>query len=55
MLESIFLFIFRLVKQQAGKEGLIYLPLVLSLFTFILILNLLSLLPFAFAVTSHLI
>lgn len=55
MLESIFLFIFRLVKQQAGKEGLIYLPLILSLFTFILILNLLSLLPFAFAVTSHLI
>lgn len=53
--ESIFLFIFRLVKQQIGKEGLIYLPLVLSLFTFILILNLISLVPFAFAVTSHLI
>lgn len=54
-LESVFLFIFRLVKQQTGKEGLIYLPLVFSLFTFILILNLFSLLPFAFAVTSHLI
>src|ERR1700760_298606 len=54
-LESVFLFIFRLVKQQTGKEGLIYLPLVFSLFSFILILNLLSLLPFAFAVTSHLI
>jgi ATP synthase subunit 6 len=55
MLESVFLFILRLVKQQAGKEGLLYLPLVLSLFTFILLLNLMSLLPFAFAVTSHLI
>ena len=44
-----------MLKQQTGKEGLIYLPLVFSLFTFILILNLLSLLPFAFAVTSHLI
>ena len=38
-LESVFLFIFRLVKQQTGKEGLIYLPLVFSLFSFILILN----------------
>jgi F-type H+-transporting ATPase subunit a len=55
VLESVFLFIFRLIKQQTGREGLIYLPLVLSLFTFILFLNLLSLTPFAFAVTSHLI
>jgi F-type H+-transporting ATPase subunit a len=49
------MFIFRLIKQQTGKEGLIYLPLVLSLFTFILFLNLFSLLPFAYAVTSHVI
>jgi len=55
ILESIFLFVYRLVKQQAGNEGLIYFPLILALFTYILILNLLSLFPFAFAVTSHLI
>lgn len=55
ILESIFIFIYRLVKQQAGSEGLLYFPLILSLFTYILILNLLSLFPFAFAVTSHLI
>lgn len=55
ILESLFLFVFRVIKQQTGNEGLIYFPLVFSLFTFILFLNLLSLLPFGFAVTSHLI
>jgi F-type H+-transporting ATPase subunit a len=49
------MFIFRLIKQQTGKEGLIYLPLIFSLFTFILVLNLFSLLPFAYAVTSHIV
>lgn len=55
ILEFLFMFVFRLIKQQTGKEGLIYLPLILSLFTFILVLNLFSLLPFGYAVTSHLI
>ena len=54
-LEFLFLFIFRIIKQQAGNEGLIYFPLIFSLFTFILFLNLFSLLPYGFAVTSHLI
>jgi ATP synthase subunit 6 len=54
-LEFLFLFIYRLIKQQTGREGFIYFPLIFSLFTFILILNLFSLLPFGFAVTSHLI
>jgi ATP synthase subunit 6 len=55
VLEFLFMFIFRLIKQQTGKEGLIYLPLIFSLFTFILVLNLFSLLPFAYAVTSHIV
>jgi len=49
------MFLYRLVKQQTGKEGLVYFPLVFSLFSFILFLNLFSLLPYGFAVTSHLI
>jgi F-type H+-transporting ATPase subunit a len=53
--EIFFLFIFNLIKQQIGKEGYIYFPLIFSLFTFILFLNLLSLFPFGMALTSHLI
>ena len=53
ILESIFMFVYRVVYQQIGKEGLIYFPFVLSLFTFILMLNLFSMLPYSFAATSH--
>lgn len=52
-LESIFMFVYRIVYQQVGKEGLIYFPFIFSLFMFILMLNLFSLLPYSFAVTSH--
>jgi F-type H+-transporting ATPase subunit a len=51
--ETIFIFIYRLVFQQLGVQGLIYFPFIFSLFTFILFLNLFSLLPYGFAVTSH--
>lgn len=55
VLESIFMFVYRLVYQQLGKEGIMYFPFVFSLFTFILMLNLFSMLPYSFAVTSHFI
>jgi F-type H+-transporting ATPase subunit a len=51
--ENIFIFIYRLVFQQLGSKGLIYFPFIFTLFTFILFLNLFSLLPYGFAVTSH--
>lgn len=51
--ENIFIFIYRLVFQQLGNKGLIYFPFIFALFTFILCLNLFSLLPYGFAVTSH--
>jgi len=53
LLESLFIFIYRLVYQQLGKEGLMYFPFILALFLLILFLNLFSLLPYGFAVTSH--
>jgi len=55
ILESMFMFIYRLVYQQLGKEGIMYFPFVFALFTFILMLNLFSMLPYSFAVTSHFI
>ena len=53
ILEMIFIFVYRLVYDQLGSKGIIYFPFVFSLFIFILFLNLFSLLPYGFAVTSH--
>ena len=53
VLESIFIFIYRLVFQQLGNKGLVYFPFIFALFLFILLLNLFSLLPYGYAVTSH--
>lgn len=54
-LELIVEFIFNLIKQQIGKDGYIYFPFIFTLFTFILTCNLLSLIPFGIALTSHII
>jgi len=54
-IEILFMFVFRILYEQAGKNGILYFPFVFALFSFILIFNLLGLLPFSFAVTSHLI
>lgn len=43
------------VRQTAGNEGMRFFPLVFSLFMFILVLNLLGLMPFGFTVTSHIV
>jgi len=48
-------FILNLIKQQIGIFGYPYIVLIYSLFFSILLLNLLSLLPFGIALTSHLI
>ena len=55
VLESIWMFVYRIVYEQVGKDGLIYFPFIFALFSFILFLNLYSLLPYGFAATSHLI
>ena len=43
------------VRSSAGKEGMMFFPLVFSLFMFILVLNLAGMLPYGFTVTSHII
>lgn len=48
-------FILNLIKQQIGVFGFAFLPLIFFIFFKILLLNLLSLLPFGIALTSHLI
>lgn len=54
-LEQIYLFIWNLIKEQAGKKGLEYYAFIFSLFFFILFSNVLGLLPFGFTLTSHII
>jgi len=48
-------FVVGVVKQQVGREGYTLFPLVLTIFTFIIICNYISLLPMGIAITSHII
>lgn len=51
--ESFYEFVHDLVVGQVGQEGRRFFPFVFTLFMFILLGNLLGLLPFAFTYTSH--
>ena len=53
VLESIFTTISTMVKEQLGKE--IYLPFIYSLFIFILAANLVSNVPYSYAITTSVI
>jgi F-type H+-transporting ATPase subunit a len=48
-------FVANTIRSTAGTEGMRFFPLVFSLFMFILVVNILGLLPYAFTVTSHII
>src|SRR5713101_5241040 len=43
------------LKNTAGEDAMKFFPLVFSLFMFILVVNVVGLLPYAFTVTSHII
>ncbi len=55
LVEMIYDFIAKMVHQNIGKEGQQYFPLIFTLFMFVLMGNLLGLLPYSFTYTSHLI
>jgi F-type H+-transporting ATPase subunit a len=48
-------FVASTVRQSAGNEGMRFFPFVFSIFMFVLVANLLGLIPYAFTVTSHII
>jgi len=48
-------FIAQTLRSTAGTEGMKFFPLVFSLFMFILVVNVIGLIPYAFTVTSHII
>jgi F-type H+-transporting ATPase subunit a len=55
ILEMDYRFLISIIKQQAGMKGLSWTPFIFVIFNFILFSNLLSLIPFGIALTSHLI
>jgi F-type H+-transporting ATPase subunit a len=48
-------FVANTINSTAGKSGMKFFPFVFSLFMFILVANLIGLIPYTFTVTSHII
>lgn len=46
-------FVYKMVEDVAGKDGVKYFPYIMTLFMFILMSNLLGLIPLSFTTTSH--
>jgi F-type H+-transporting ATPase subunit a len=53
--EVLYEFIADMIRGTAGEAGLKFFPLVFSLFMFVLVTNLIALIPYTFSVTSHII
>jgi F-type H+-transporting ATPase subunit a len=53
--EMTYEFVAGMVRSNAGAEGMRFFPLVFSLFTFIMVSNVIGIIPYAFTVSSHLI
>ena len=46
-------FVYKMVEDVTGKDGLKYFPYIMTLFMFILVANFLGLIPMSFTTTSH--
>ena len=55
MVEMSYEFIAGMVKDNTGSEGMVYMPFVFSIFMFVLMGNLLGMVPYFFTVTSHIV
>lgn len=55
VVEMAYEFVAGLIRDNAGKEGMRFFPLIFTLFMFILMGNMLGLIPTAFTFTSHII
>lgn len=55
LVEMSYEFVASTVRSSAGDDGMRFFPFVFSLFIFVLLLNLFGLIPYSFAVTSHII
>jgi F-type H+-transporting ATPase subunit a len=48
-------FVATTLRSSAGSEGMKFFPLVFSIFMFVLVVNVMGLIPYSFTVTSHII
>ena len=55
ILESLFMHFHGVVKDNLGHAGLMYFPFIISLFLFLVFLNVLGLFPYVFTPTVHII
>lgn len=55
VVEMFYEFVVNMVEEQIGEKGRKYFTLIFTTFTFILALNLIGMIPYSFASTSHLI
>jgi F-type H+-transporting ATPase subunit a len=55
VVEMSYEFVADTLRSTAGSEGMKFFPLVFSLFMFILVVNMIGLIPYTFTVTSHII
>jgi F-type H+-transporting ATPase subunit a len=53
--EVFYEFVSDTLRSTAGSEGMKFFPLVFSIFMFILVLNVIGIIPYTFSVTSHII
>ncbi|WP_375327376.1 F0F1 ATP synthase subunit A [Candidatus Tisiphia endosymbiont of Nemotelus uliginosus] len=53
--ELVYIMITNMVEQNVGEKGRRFIPLIFTLFIFILLCNLLGMLPYSFTVTSHIL
>jgi F-type H+-transporting ATPase subunit a len=53
--ESLYELVANTLRNAAGEEGMKFFPFVLTLFMFILVSNVVGLIPYTFTVTSHII
>jgi len=52
--EETYVFVYKMTEDIAGKEGLKYFPYIMTIFMFIVLANVLGLVPYSFTTTSHL-
>jgi hypothetical protein len=53
--ELSFEFVASMIRSTAGEQGMKFFPLVYSIFMFILLANVISIVPYTFSVTSHIV
>src|SRR5438132_7721122 len=55
MAELSYEFVANTIRSSAGAEGMKFFPLVFSLFMFIMVSNMIGIIPYTFTVSSHII